>query len=148
MEVRLIQAELALPLRRTELYAEDNRGSVSYPGDEDDRAVHVGTYIGATLVGVASFIPQDLPSKTGGFRIRGVVVLPSVNRQGVGRKMVQFGIDEVQRRGGSYVWCNARETSVRFFESLGLVSLSDLFDLEATGLHRRMAKKLNQEASK
>lgn len=148
MKICLIKTEDTLALRRTQLYAEDARGDVSYPGDVDSRTLHVGTFIGVSLVGVASFIPQDLPSKSGGFRIRGVVVLPAVNRQGVGRNMVQFGIEEVQKQGGTYVWCNAREASLPFFESLGFVSISDLFDLEATGLHRRMVKRLTQEATR
>lgn len=141
MELRLITALETQPLRRQELYAQDEREDVSYPGDTDARAIHIGAFVGASLVAVVSFLPQDLPSRTGGFRIRGLVVLAAVNRRGLGRSLIEFGIPLVKEAGATYIWCNARENSIPFFERLGFTSISDLFDVEATGLHRRMVRK-------
>lgn len=140
MEIRPITADETHRVRRQLLYAQDERAEVSYPGDVDARAIHLGVFVGVSLVGVASFIPQDLPSRTGGMRIRGVAVQPAIARQGVGRKLLEQGMSLCVEQGAAYVWCNARESSIPFFQRLGFKSISDLFDVEATGLHRRMVK--------
>lgn len=142
MEIQPVTAEETHRVRRQLLYAQDERADVSYPGDVDARAVHLGVFIGVSLVGVASFIPQDLPSRSGGMRIRGVAVQPAVARGGIGRRLLEEGMRVCGEQGAAYVWCNARESSIPFFQRLGFTTISDLFDVEATGLHRRMVKKL------
>lgn len=140
MEFRTITVDDARRLRRALLYPEDGRSDVSYQGDADVNAIHVGAWMGATLVGVTSLLPQDLPSRSGGYRVRGVAIIPAVHRKGMGRELVGMGIDAVRKAGAQYVWCNAPESALPFFERLGFVSISDLFDVPQIGLHRRLVR--------
>jgi ribosomal protein S18 acetylase RimI-like enzyme len=138
MDIRVIPAFQTYPLRHVLLYPQRQVQEVVYPGDEDPDAVHLGLFIGVSLVGIASFLPESLPRKEGGYRLRGLAILPAVQRQGVGRSLVGFGIDRVREKGGAYVWCNARVAAVPFYEQLGFRTLSELFDIPGIGLHRRM----------
>lgn len=140
MDYRHITVEEARRLRRALLYPEDGRSDVTYQGDSEASAIHVGAWMGPTLVGVASLLPQDLPSRSGGYRVRGVAIIPAVHRKGMGRELVTLGITAAQQAGARYVWCNVPESALPFFERLGFVSISDLFDVPQIGLHRRLVR--------
>ena len=143
MEIRVIPASSTWPLRHALLRPRDREEDVRYRDDEDENALHLGAFIGATLVAVASFLPESFPERPGGYRVRGVAVNPAVARQDLGGALITSGIRQLDaREDARYVWANARQSAVPFYEALGFNAVSDEFVLPGLGPHRMVVRKL------
>ncbi|MFK7804151.1 MAG: GNAT family N-acetyltransferase [Anaerolineae bacterium] len=101
----------------------DIRHKVMWPGkprefchvDGDDSALHFGAFVESKLVSVASLFLDE----TSG-RLRKFATLETFQRQGIGSQMLEHVIQEAQKRGIRYFWCDARESAVAFYGRFGL----------------------------
>ena len=111
------------------------------PGEleEEKNARHVVCYCGARLVGCLMLSPRE----GGDIQMRQVAVVPELQRQGIGRALVEYS--EVWARTAGYrrMILHARETAVAFYEALGYARVGDRFE-EVTIPHWAMEKRLTK----
>lgn len=69
------------------------------------------------------------------WRLRGMAVLPTLHRRGVGRAL----IDVVHAEVAAPMWCDARLVAVPFYAAAGWQVRSDVFDIPGIGPHHKMA---------
>ncbi|MQW59539.1 GNAT family N-acetyltransferase [Sinorhizobium meliloti] len=109
---------------------------------------HVGAFIAKDLVATASFAldsPMTLVASSGArsvWRLRAMATHPNYQGKGIGRRVVDFGLQEVTRRGGGVVWCEGRVSAISFYEHCGFHSLGRVFHNPTTGPHVALVKPL------
>ena len=136
LSVREIGAEDTHALRRAVLRAANPDADVHFPQDDDPASFHLGAFADGALVGIATFTPAATPHRQGApaWQLRGMAVAPTHQGRRVGAAIIAEAIDAVRRRGGTVLWCNARDTALGFYEKLGFSVLGDGFVTGSTGL--------------
>jgi GNAT superfamily N-acetyltransferase len=118
--VGIVDAATTNDLRRAVLRPQWPAGA-TMPGDTDD-AVHVGAFDDEELVGACLVLPRPYPlhpEEQGTWQLRGMVTAPDRRGSGIGALMLRGVDDEVLRRGGRLIWCNARTSARTFYERCG-----------------------------
>lgn len=67
------------------------------------------------VVGIVSFTPRD----PGEWQLRSMAVDPAYERRGIGRLLVEAGVERLRASGATRAWCNARDPAIAFYERLG-----------------------------
>lgn len=137
-EIRPIDAQETLTLRREILRPAAPDDELRFPTDSAPGALHVGCFTYEQLVGIASVHPEEPPwigDYQGGWRLRGMATVAGVRRRGVGRWMLATCMQHVFEQGGNMLWCNARTLAVPFYESLGFELRGEEFDVPGAGPH-------------
>lgn len=128
-----------------------------YPGDDDLGTLHLSAFADAARPGtpssIASFYLEAVPdsvkaSRCGvspgspGVRIRGMATDEAFRGRGLGGRLVEHGLGLVRARGDRVeaAWCNARSSAAGYYEKLGFVVASPLFDLPDIGEHVVMVR--------
>ena len=136
MEIKYITLDDLLPLRMQILRPGKPREDAIYPGDDDGDTFHLGLYNDRDLVTIASFYKEDKEGYEGtGYRLRSMATLPEMQSKGFGKKILEFAFNELENKGCSYLWCNARTTASGYYEKLGFEIISDEFDIKDIGPH-------------
>lgn len=77
-------------------------------------------------------------------QLRQVAVEPAVQRQGIGRALVEAAERRAAMEGAREIWLNARDTAYRFYASLGYGFDGEQFESELTRIpHRRMSRTID-----
>jgi predicted GNAT family N-acyltransferase len=98
-----------------------------YPEDDNPGVFHVAVReADGRIIACATFFPEDLDSQPA-WRLRGMATLETHRNTGVGGRLLEAGVDEVARRGGSLVWCNGRSSAGDFYRRHGFKEVSDEF---------------------
>lgn len=120
MEIRAVSAEQAQPMRAAILRPGLPLEESVYPFDYEEESFHLGAFEGCELVTVASIFHEPPPGEKapGAWRLRGMVTLPERQRKGYGRAVLLRCIEEIARRGGTLLWCNAATGAVDFYRTL------------------------------
>ncbi|MEO8613138.1 MAG: GNAT family N-acetyltransferase [Chloroflexota bacterium] len=143
IDVRVISVSLARELRASILRPDLSPAMNVYLGDDALDTLHLGAFKQERLVGIASLLHQA-PKEFAGSHIdslwllRGMATLPQVRGQGYGTALIQTACAYVACEHGLYLWCEARENALGFYEKLGFDVLGNRFNLPPTGLHYRM----------
>ncbi|MFT5423994.1 MAG: ribosomal protein S18 acetylase RimI-like enzyme [Phycisphaerales bacterium] len=133
-----------------------------YPGDDGAGTLHLAIREPASgdraagepsIVSVGSFYLEAVPESvehamcgvlpgSAGVRIRGMATLEGSRGRGYGRGLVRHGVELLQQRGTRYdaLWCNARTSAAGYYERLGFVAGSALFELPDIGEHVVMVR--------
>lgn len=82
---------------------------------EESADIHIAGYVSAELVACAILTPITLHK----VKMRQVAVLPGIQGQGVGRKLVEFCEALAQQMGCTEIELHAREAVVSFYEKSG-----------------------------
>lgn len=90
---------------------------------EDDTAFHFGGYVDQQLVCVASLFP-DGDQK---IRLRKFAILPHMQKQGLGSKMIREMQAFLSAENVSTLWCDAREEALDFYVKNGFSRYGDVF---------------------
>ena len=98
-------------------------------GDELPGTFHLAAYDDDRMVGVATFTATDE-----GVQLRGMAVDPALQGTGVGRLLVEAGVERLRTAGVTRMWCNARDTAVPFYERLGWTATGPGFMHAESGL--------------
>ncbi len=119
-QVQEIALKDALQIRHSVLrFAESTESSI-LPGDEDASTFHFGFFVDTKLVGVASLFVENLIGCPGvGYRLRAMVVDPSMQRKGVGTALIKAIIYAASIAKADYLWCTARQNAIDFYTSFG-----------------------------
>ncbi|MEN6459566.1 MAG: GNAT family N-acetyltransferase [Thermoguttaceae bacterium] len=81
------------------------------------------------------------PLEHGVIRMRQVAVAPDMQRQGIGRALVEYAEVWARQAGYCHMVLHARETAVAFYEALGYLTVGARFE-EVTISHWAMEKRL------
>ena len=108
-----------------------------FNGDEDKSTVHLGAFIANQLVGVASAYRNTTPlfKDENAYQVRGVAVLSSQQRKGIGQELMRQMEHCLQQKKVPLVWLNARVVALDFYKALHYIQKGDAFEIEEIGTH-------------
>lgn len=149
IEITIITAQDAYPVRHSELRKGKPIESCAFEGDLLEQTLHIGAFIDQKIVGVASFMykPVELgtvPNKKESYemQLRGMAVLQAYHQKGIGANVLKFGEETLKKRNFSGIWMNARIKAIGFYEKLGYYLHGSEFLIEGVGIHYKMSKKI------
>jgi len=107
-----------------------------YAEDDTEGSVHLGIRESGVLVACSTWLPRPWPLDDGApaTQLRGMAVAKNLQSKGLGRILLQAGIDRAVSMGSTYVWARARDNALYFYERNGFATVGDQFIDEATGL--------------
>ncbi|WP_027137112.1 GNAT family N-acetyltransferase [Gaetbulibacter saemankumensis] len=115
-----------------------------FDGDDLKDTIHLGIYHSDILVGVVTFLnkPQDLLSSEKQYQLRGMAVLESYQRQGLGNMLIAHGEQLLKKQNVNTIWCNAREIALKFYIKNGFKIIGNPFNIKGIGTHYVMFKNI------
>lgn len=146
-EIRPVAPDEVHELRRELLRPDaDPLASMTFEHDDDDDALHVGTFVFDVMCGIAT-VHRDPPpwdsTIDSAWRLRGMATSPGVRRRGVGTWMLATCMQHAWEQGGTLLWCNARVEASNFYRVLGFEPRGDRFMIEGVGEHVVMWRDLS-----
>ena len=107
-----------------------------YSEDDTDGSVHLGIRESGVLIACSTWLPRPWPLDVDvpATQLRGMAVAKHLQSKGLGRILLQSGIDRAVSTGSTYVWARARDNALYFYEKNGFATIGDQFIDEATGL--------------
>lgn len=127
-----------------------------FPGDDDETTHHfaaLGPRSGGgqseepEVLAIVSYYQSTLKvdgSEEPAVQLRGMAVASSFQRQGIGGHLLTttLGRLPILYPTARWVWCNARQSAISFYQNHGFEVFGDPFTLPEIGPHRRMRRKI------
>ncbi|MFZ9706495.1 MAG: GNAT family N-acetyltransferase [Ilumatobacteraceae bacterium] len=107
-----------------------------YDGDEHADTVHIGARADGAIVATSTWIRapwQESPTESA-VQLRGMAVDDSLQGTGVGRKLIDAGIDHARSVGARFVWAKARDSALEFYVRCGFRVVGEQFTEPASGM--------------
>ncbi|MBA2339708.1 MAG: GNAT family N-acetyltransferase [Pyrinomonadaceae bacterium] len=144
INIHSISPEETRPLRRAVLRPDQSPEESIYPGDDAPDTLHLGAYLNGETVGVASLYHEPPPGEDDetAWRLRGMAILPQLQRQGYGKALLERCLAHVSAQGGITLWCNARTTAAEFYRASGFEVIGEEYELPGIGMHYMMRRRL------
>ena len=107
-----------------------------YADDDTKGSVNLGIRESGILVACSTWLPRPWPldQSAPATQLRGMAVAKHLQSKGLGRILLQAGIDRAVSMGSTYVWARARNNALYFYERNGFATIGDQFIDEASGL--------------
>lgn len=107
-----------------------------YPEDDTAGSVHLGIRESGVLIACSTWLPRPWPLDIDApaTQLRGMAVAKHLQSNGLGRILLQAGIDRAHSLDSTYVWARARDNALYFYERNGFATVGDQFIDQATGL--------------
>ena len=116
-----------------------------FEGDTREDTFHLGLYLGAQLIGVASFMQvnsKKFPFQDQ-FQLRGMAVLSQFKGKGYGLALLKEGENRLKKIADApFLWFNARDYAIGFYEKTGYQTFGEKFDIPGVCPHIVMYKQL------
>jgi GNAT superfamily N-acetyltransferase len=147
-KIQLITPEQVYPLRHRVLRPHQDFAASKYPDDLLPTTFHVGALLEGNVIGIATFSLESHPEVSKAvparcpYRLRGMATDTHLHQRGVGTAVLHFSFEELRRRHGDLLWCNAREVAFPFYEKMGFLTLGAMFEIPGIGPHKVMYKTL------
>ena len=111
-----------------------------YAEDDTEGSVHLGIRDSGVLIACSTWLPRPWPLDVDvpATQLRGMAVAKHLQSKGLGRILLQAGIDRAMSMGSTYVWARARDNALYFYEKNGFATVGDQFVDEATGLRHHL----------
>lgn len=140
--IKIIPTEETYNLRKEVL-----RKNIDLPykfnGDLDESTFHLGAFKENKLVGIVSFMKSSNDNIQGTqYQLRGMATLPEVRGEGFGNLLIEKGTEILQQKAIEFVWCNAREIALGFYQKNEFQIIGQSFDIEKVGVHYKMVREL------
>lgn len=118
--------------------------SCVFDGDDLPSTVHFGIFEDQNLIGVISVFKanSDLLPQNNQFQIRGMAVLDSHQKRGLGDRLVKAAEDYIVSQNADAIWFNAREIAVGFYKKMGYEIIGIPFTIGDIGVHHVMYRLL------
>ncbi len=144
IEIKIIPSEATLSVRQAVLRSGKPLSTCIFEGDDLETTVHFGLYYQGELAGIISLFENKNSIFTieNQFQIRGMAVLENFQKMGFGNLLVEKTEKFVTSKNASFIWFNARETAVGFYQKLGYAIIGTSFEIENVGTHYVMHKTL------
>jgi predicted GNAT family N-acyltransferase len=120
ISIEQIRPELTWRLRREALYPNEPLHAMEM--EEDNHGLHFGAFMDNALVGVVSLF-----QKGNDWQFRKFAVSHMVQRQGIGKQMLNYITNFVERENGIRIWCNARLSATGFYTRFGFAEAGEVF---------------------
>ena len=142
--IKRIPSQETFPVRHPVLRPGKSIESCIFAGDDDVTTVHFGLYDDDDLAGVLSVfeVPHSEFTEWKQFQLRGMAVLPSHQKRGLGGQLLVAAEDYIRQQDGQLIWFNAREIAVGFYEKAGYKIKSGPFPVQDFGPHYVMYNEL------
>ena len=136
-DIREITAEKTHAIRHPMLRQGRPIEDCVFEGDKDPKTIHLGAYIEHKLVGVLSAYQKSTSAfdTKQSYQIRGVAVLTTAHRKGIGRALMAHIEQLLQQRKIDLIWLNARITAVDFYTALAYNQKGNAFEIAGIGTH-------------
>ena len=144
--IRLVELDATFALRRDVLrpWLTPESARATYAGKGEH--FHVGALLEGRVVSTAGFAAEAHPDYMTEFgsmqwRLRGMATDPALQGNGLGGRVLDFGVEELQRRLrtageiSAVVWCNGRIGAQGFYQRHGFQPIGALFETPGTGPH-------------
>ncbi len=147
IEIRLVALDETFALRKAVLRPWLTRADARAAYDGLEEHFQVGALRGGRLVSTAGFVIDTHPDYREApfgplqWRLRGMATEPAQQGQGLGGRVVAFGIEEIARRLSAAgqtqatLWCNGRTGAQTFYQRCGFAPLGKVFETPGTGPH-------------
>lgn len=133
--IELVTREEILALRHTVLRPNLPAEAAKYPEDGHPEIFHLGDRAdGGAIIACVTFLPQPIDGVPA-WRFRGMATSAEHRNLGVGGRLLEAGVAEVARRGGTVVWCNGRSAAAAFYQRHGFAIRGEEFELPPVGRH-------------
>jgi ribosomal protein S18 acetylase RimI-like enzyme len=147
VNVEVVPATVTSELRRAVLRPQWPAGARMH-GDDDPSAVHLAARDDAgELLGACVLIARPCPARPdilGAWQLRGMATVAQHRGEGVGTALTEAAVNEVRRRGGELVWCDARESAIGFYARRGFTGTGEIYAHPETGApHLMMYRELS-----
>lgn len=118
--------------------------SCIFDGDDLNTTAHFGIYDDVIIVGVTSIFQTSTPllSQKQQFQLRGMAIVDSHQKRGLGDQLVQRAEQYVKENNAEVLWFNAREIAVGFYKKMGYETIGEPFTIGDIGTHYVMYKPL------
>jgi ribosomal protein S18 acetylase RimI-like enzyme len=136
------------PLRRAVLRNDTPSHDVVFDGDDEPTTVHLGVADRAgRVIATSTWLRRPFPGAMDGVRpaiqLRAMAIDPGHQRRGIGRRLVEAGLERMAADGAGSVWANARDTALDFYVGLGFEIVGEGFVDPTTALpHHRIVRRL------
>ena len=142
--VQEITATRTYPVRQLVLRAGKPIESCHFEGDELPSTHHFGYFTKDQLLGVISLFEAENTafSEQKSFQIRGMAVLESHQKKGIGEALVREAETFCKKQKTTLIWFNARTSAVGFYKKMGYEISGSEFEIKEVGPHFLMYKKI------
>jgi GNAT superfamily N-acetyltransferase len=115
-----------------------------FEGDDLESTFHLGLFYENILVGVASFMKNnlDLFLDEHQYQLRGMAVLKAYQGKQLGDALFKYGETLLVSKNVTLTWFNAREIAVNFYKRNGCHIIGQPFEIKDIGTHYVMFKKI------
>ncbi len=136
-DIKKISAEKTHAIRHPMLRQGRPIEDCVFDGDKDPKTIHLGAFIENKLVGVLSAYQKNTTvfDVKESYQIRGVAVLTTAHRKGIGRALMANIEHQLKQRKIDLIWLNARITAVDFYTALAYQQKGKAFEIEGIGTH-------------
>lgn len=144
--IKFIPSELTLGLRSKILRNGVPLSQCIFPTDQAEGAFHLAFYVDDNEIAtIASFYPKNYGDRKDlGYQLRGMATDTPYLGKGLGKQLVEFAVEYINKTKATYIWCNARTTAVKFYEKLGFETVSEEFEIAGVGPHYEMILNLKK----
>jgi GNAT superfamily N-acetyltransferase len=127
VQVERVERDRILEIRARVL-VEHGKGRKAFSRDLASTTRHWAALVDGAVVGCVSVM------RLRGHALRGMAVVPELQRQGIGARMLRVVCGAV----GAPMWCNSRLEAVPFYVRMGWHPIGPVFDLQDRGAHQRL----------
>ena len=118
--------------------------TTTYKKDNEKKTFHLACIYNNVTISCATFYPENnkfFPNEKS-YRLRGMATDTEYRKRGIGKKILLQAFEEIKKKKGTLLWCNARLIAVEFYKKLGLKTIGKEFDISDIGPHYLMYKKM------
>lgn len=110
--------------------------------DDLETTIHLGLSANNQLVGVSTFLKENnkIFTNINQYRLRGMAVLQKYQGYGFGNSILKYGEQLLKQKNVTLIWCNARETAIKFYQKNNYRTVDNPFEIENIGIHYIMYK--------
>jgi GNAT superfamily N-acetyltransferase len=142
--IQEITAIRTYPVRQLVLRAGKPIESCHFVGDELPSTHHFGYFTANQLLGIISLFEAENAAFSGqkSFQIRGMAVIESHQKQGIGEALVSAAETFCKKLKTTLIWFNARTSAVGFYKKMDYEIVGSEFEIKEVGPHFLMYKKI------
>ena len=128
---------------RLEVLRKDIDLPYKFDGDFNMETFHLGGFYENELVGIATFMKNDIESLKGNqYQLRGMATITKARGKGLGKLIINKAVVVLKEKQIDFLWCNARKEAVLFYEKLNFTKIGKEFIVEKVGPHYKMYTKI------
>ncbi len=112
---------------------------VEWHGDDESTTAHLGVSVDGQIVAISTWLitPDPGAPNLRSVQLRGMATDPTMTGRGLGRLLLDAGMQQAGRGDCKRAWANARVTALDFYEGAGWTISGPEFETASTGLLHR-----------